>query len=118
MARAWVASPSTTEDILTTQVGFDGQELLHEDRISAGASIVAMATAPESIGAVLRRDDKGWFVARGSDGAKLGGDIAFAFQPVAAVLVPTGASSFLLYSVEYSDAGDYVLRSRTMECHS
>ena len=117
IARAWIASPYTNRDILTTQVGFGGQELLAEDRISTGSGIVAMATASELVGVVLLRDDKSWFVARGSDGAKLGGDIPFDSRPLAGALVPTGASSFLLYTVEHLDPDEFALQSRTMECH-
>lgn len=116
ISRMWNAdSPYGTSDILTDRIGFDGQSLLAEDRISVGAAAM-IADAPASLGVVLFNMSGTWFAARGSDGVKLGGDVAFDISPIASVMIPIGPASFLLYSIESSDAGSELLRRRIVEC--
>lgn len=116
IARAWTVNSPPPRDILTEVQGFDGQALLAEDRISADGNPAAIAVAPGGVGLVLYRSQQGWFMARGSDGAKLGGDVAFDLPWAWSMLVPTGASSFRFYGVEQPDSDAFVFQSRTMEC--
>lgn len=126
IARAWNATPNqAVSDIFTDRVGFDGQSKLAEDRISVGGIVQAVADAPGSMGVVFRGDRRSVFVARASDGVKLGGDVEFDLQDDCAdgcrfvaseVLIPIGVRSFLLYRVKSFDTAPSVLQRRTIAC--